>query len=142
MKTYIYIRVSSSDQNEIRQLEAMKVLKVPSSQIFIDKLSGKDFKRPAWQQIMKKLRKGDVLYIKSIDRMGRNYDEIIEQWRLITKEKQANIVILDMPLLDTRAKGADLTARYIFEMVLLTNSYMAESLCPQNKNAQDCERAA
>jgi len=127
MGTYIYIRVSSSDQNEIRQLEAMEVLGIPSSQIYIDKQSGKDFKRPAWQKIMKQLRKGDVLYIKSVDRMGRNHDEIIEQWRLITKEKQADIVILDMPLLDTRSKAADLTSRFIFEMVLLTNSYMAES---------------
>ena len=127
MKMYGYIRVSSSDQNERRQLEALEVLRIPSAQIFIDKLSGKDFKRPAWQQLMKQLRKGDVLYIKSVDRMGRNHDEIIEQWRWITKGKQADIVILDMPLLDTRAKGADLTGRFIFEMVLLTNSYIAES---------------
>ena len=127
MKEYIYIRVSSNDQSEDRQVSAMAYLEVPGSQIFMDKLSGKDFKRPAWQTLVKKLKHGDVLYVKSIDRLGRNYDEIIEQWRIITKEKQANVVVLDMPLLDTRIKEKDLTGKLIADLVLQILSYVAQS---------------
>jgi len=142
MKEYIYCRVSARDQNERRQLNAMSELMVPPTRVFIDKQSGKDFNRPAWQLLMRKLRKGDLLYVKSIDRLGRNYDEIIEQWRIITKEKEVDIVVLDMPLLDTRIKEKDLTGKFIADLVLEVLSYVAQCLCPQNKNAQDCERAA
>ena len=127
MKQYIYIRVSSNDQSEGRQVNAMAYLKIPKSQIYTDKLSGKDFKRPAWQSLVKRLNTGDVLYVKSIDRLGRNYDEIIEQWRIITKEKQANVVVLDMPLLDTRIKEKDLTGKLIADLVLQILSYVAQN---------------
>ena len=126
MKEYIYVRVSSSDQNERRQVNALSELKVPKSRVFIDKQSGKDFNRPAWQLLMRKLRKGDILYVKSIDRLGRNYDEIIEQWRIITKEKEVDIVVLDMPLLDTRVKEKDLTGKFIADLVLQILSYVAQ----------------
>ena len=102
MKTYGYVRVSSQDQNEDRQMIAMHAAGVEEKRIFQDKQSGKDFNRPGYRALLKKLRKGDLLYIMSIDRLGRNYEEILEQWRIITKEKQTAIVVLDMPLLDTR----------------------------------------
>ena len=126
MKEYIYVRVSCSCQNERRQVNAMAELKVPQSRVFIDKQSGKDFNRPAWQLLMEKIRKGDVLYVKSIDRLGRNYDEIIEQWHIITKEKEVDIVVLDMPLLDTRVKEKDLTGKFIADLVLQILSYVAQ----------------
>ena len=102
MSIYGYVRVSSKDQNEARQLIAQKDLNIPVSNIYTDKQSGKDFDRPQYRKLMRKLKKDDILYVKSIDRLGRNYEEIQEQWRYITKEKQADIVVLDMPLLDTR----------------------------------------
>ena len=102
MKTYAYIRVSSTDQNEDRQLLAMQELNIPSSHIYTDKQSGKDFDRPAYKELMAKLKVGDVLFIVSIDRLGRNYEEIQNQWRVLTKEKRVDIVVIDMPLLDTR----------------------------------------
>ena len=126
MKTYGYVRVSSRDQNEARQLVAMKEFGVPDDNIFMDKQSGKDFNRPSYARLMKKLKPGDVLVVKSIDRLGRNYDEILEQWRIIMKEKQAAIVVLDMPLLDTRS-NRDLTGTLIADIVLQLLSYVAET---------------
>jgi predicted site-specific integrase-resolvase len=102
MKEYGYIRVSSTDQNEDRQLIAMQERRISHSQIYMDKLSGKDFERPEYKRLVKQLKQGDLLYVKSIDRLGRNYDEIQNQWRILTKEKGVDIAVLDMPLLDTR----------------------------------------
>lgn len=110
IKIYGYIRVSSYDQNENRQLDALQELDIPEKNIFIDKQSGKNFKRSQYKQLVRKLKKDDLLYIKSIDRLGRNYTEILEQWRLLTKKKGIDIVVLDMPLLDTR-RGKDLMDR-------------------------------
>ena len=124
---YAYIRVSTKDQNEERHLLAMEDLEIPRKNIYIDKQSGKDFNRPQYQRMLKKMKKGDLLYIKSIDRLGRNYNEILEQWAVITKEKQVNIVVLDMPLLDTRDKGQDLMGVFISDLVLQILSYVAET---------------
>ena len=121
-----YVRVSTREQNEDRQVIAMREFGVPDGNMIIEKQSGKDFERPKYQKLMKQLRPGDVLVVKSIDRLGRNYDEILEQWRLITKEKQAYIVVLDMPLLDTRA-GRDLTGTLIADIVLQLLSYVAQT---------------
>ena len=126
MKTYGYVRVSSRDQNENRQMIAMAEQGVPEAQIYMDKLSGKDFERPRYKALIRKLRPGDVLYIKSIDRLGRNYTEIIEQWRVITKEKRADIVVLEMPLLNTHV-NRDLTGTLIADIVLQLLSYVAQS---------------
>ena len=123
---YGYIRVTTKDQNEDRQLLAMKDFPVPESHIYMDKLSGKDFNRPAYRKLIRKLRRGDVLVVKSIDRLGRNYTEILEQWRIITKSKRAAIVILDMPLLDTR-ENRDLTGQLIADIVLQLLSYVAQT---------------
>ena len=123
---YGYVRVSTRDQNEARQLVAMKEFGVSRNRIFTDKLSGKDFNRPAYHRLLEGLQAGDVLVVKSIDRLGRNYQDIVEQWRLITKEKQAAIVVLDMPLLDTR-KDRDLTGTLIADIVLQLLSYVAET---------------
>ena len=125
-KLYGYVRVSIKDQNLDRQLLAMRDFGVPEALIYQDKLSGKDFERPAYRRLLKKLRPGDTLVIKSIDRLGRNYDEILEQWRIITKEKQTAIVVLDMPLLDTR-QGRDLTGTLIADIVLQLLSYVAQT---------------
>ena len=124
--TYGYVRVSSKDQNEARQIIAMREFGVAEKCIFLDKQSGKDFNRPQYRKLIRKLKKGDALVIKSIDRLGRNYDEIIEQWRLITKEKEADIIVLDMPLLDTR-QGRDLTGTLIADIVLQLLSYVAQT---------------
>ena len=124
--TYGYIRVSSRDQNEDRQLLAMQEACVEERHIYLDKQSGKDFDRPGYRRLLKKLKPGDTLIIKSIDRLGRNYDEILEQWRVITKEKQAAVVVLDMPLLDTR-QGRDLTGTLIADIVLQLLSYVAQT---------------
>ena len=126
MYTYGYIRVSSRDQNEDRQRIAMREAGVEDTLIYMDKQSGKDFDRPGYRRLLKKIKPGDTLIIKSIDRLGRNYDEILEQWRLITKEKQAAIVVLDMPLLDTR-QGRDLTGTLIADIVLQLLSYVAQT---------------
>ena len=123
---YGYIRVSSKDQNELRQSIAMHEAGVPESHIFLDKQSGKDFDRPGYQRLLRKLKPGDALFVKSIDRLGRNYDDILEQWRVITKIKQADIVVLDMPLLDTR-RGRDLTGTLIADIVLQLLSYVAQT---------------
>ena len=125
-KTYGYIRVSSRDQNEDRQLIAMQELNIPAKDIFIDKFSGKDFDRPAYQKMLKKIRPNDLLYVKSIDRLGRNYKEILEQWRILTKEKEADICVLDMPLLDTR-NGKDLMGTFLADLVLQILSFVAEN---------------
>ena len=121
-----YIRVSSKDQNEDRQLNALRELHIPLKNVFIDKRSGKDFDRPQYKALMRKIKRNDIMYIKSIDRLGRNYNEILEQWRIITKEKGAAIVVLDMPLLDTR-KNRDLTGTLIADIVLQLLSYVAQT---------------
>lgn len=123
---YGYVRVSAKDQNVQRQLIAMQEAGLNTKHIFIDKQSGKDFERPEYQRLLRKLRRDDVLIVKSIDRLGRNYDEILEQWRIITKEKEAAIVVLDMPLLDTR-KNRDLTGTLIADIVLQLLSYVAQT---------------
>lgn len=124
--TYGYIRVSTKEQNEDRQRIALLDYEVPEKNIFMDKLSGKDFNRPEYRRLMRKLRANDILVIKSIDRLGRNYDEILEQWRIITKEKQAVIVVLDIPLLDTRV-NKDLTGVFMADLVLQILSYVAQT---------------
>ena len=123
---YGYVRVSSKEQNLDRQLFAMREFGVPGKQIFQDKMSGKDFERPAYKRLLRRLKPGDTLVIKSIDRLGRNYDEILEQWRVITKEKRVAVVVLDMPLLDTR-QGRDLTGTLIADIVLQLLSYVAQT---------------
>ena len=125
-ETYGYVRVSTKDQNEDRQLIAMREAGVADKNIFIDRQSGKDFERPGYKRALKKLKAGDTLFVKSIDRLGRNYNEILEQWRIITKERQANIVVLDMPLLDSR-QGRDLTGTLIADIVLQLLSYVAQT---------------
>ena len=123
---YGYARVSPRDQNEGRQLIALKELAIPSQNIFVDHQSGKDFNRPQYRRLVRKLRRDDLLYIKSIDRLGRNYSEILEQWRLLTKEIGADIVVLDMPLLDTRL-GKDLMGTFLSDVVLQVLSFVAEN---------------
>ena len=125
-KTYGYIRVSSTDQNEERQLIAMQELCIPKRNIYIDKQSGKDFKRPQYKRLARRMKKDDLLYIKSIDRLGRNYKEILEQWRILTKEKGVDIVVMDMPLLDTR-RGKDLMGTFLSDIVLQVLSFVAEN---------------
>ena len=126
-KIYRYARVSTKEQHEDRQVLALIEHGVPARSIFVDKQSGKDFDRPDYQRLMKKLKPGDTLFIKSIDRLGRNYEEIIEQWRHITKEVGAAIVVVDMPLLDTRRRDRDLTGVFIADLVLQILSYVAET---------------
>lgn len=123
---YAYIRVSSKEQNEDRQILAINELGIENKNIFIDKQSGKDFERPKYKKMVKKLKKDDLLYIKSIDRLGRNYAEILEQWRILTKEKGIDIVVLDMPLLDTR-RGKDLMGTFLSDIVLQVLSFVAEN---------------
>ena len=124
--TYGYIRVSTREQNEDRQLIALREMHIAESNIFIDKQSGKDFNRPQYKRLVRKLKKDDLLYIKSIDRLGRNYREIIEQWRLLTLTKGIDIVVLDMPLLDTR-RGKDLMGTFLSDIVLQVLSFVAEN---------------
>lgn len=126
MNTYGYVRVSSREQNENRQLIALKEVGLTGNVIFLDKQSGKDFNRPQYKKLLRKLKKGDLLYVKSIDRLGRNYEEIQQQWRLLTKEKGVNIVVLDMPLLDTR-RGKDLMGTFLSDIVLQVLSFVAEN---------------
>ena len=109
---YGYVRVSSRDQNEDRQMIALRELAVADKNIFMDKQSGKDFERPAYKRMLRRMKKNDLLYIKSIDRLGRNYGEILEQWQTLTREKEIDIVVLDMPLLDTR-RGKDLMGMFL-----------------------------
>ena len=126
MTKYGYIRVSTREQNEDRQRLAMDQLDIPPRNIFADKQSGKDFDRPQYQRLVRKLRRDDLLYLHSIDRLGRNYREILDQWRLLTKEKGVDIVVLDMPLLDTR-RGKDLLGTFLSDIVLQVLSFVAEN---------------
>lgn len=125
-KIYGYVRVSTKDQNEDRQLIALEQSKIPLDAVFLDKLSGKDFNRPQYKKLLRRLKKGDLLVLKSIDRLGRNYEEILEQWKIITKVKGADIRILDMPLLDT-TQSKDLLGTFIADIVLQLLSFVAEN---------------
>lgn len=125
-EVYGYVRVSSVDQNEDRQMIALRKAGVPEGNVFMDKQSGKDFNRPSYQKLVRKLQEGNLLYILSIDRLGRNYEEIQNQWRMLTKEKRIDIVVIDMPLLDTR-QGKDLMGTFIADLVLQILSFVAQS---------------
>jgi len=126
MAIYGYVRVSGTDQNEDRQMLAMRKLNIPPAQIYTDKQSGKDFKRPAYEVLTKGLKAGDILYIKSIDRLGRNYNEIQNQWRILTKVNSVDIAVIDMPLLDTR-RGKDLMGTFLADIVLQILSFAAQN---------------
>ena len=126
MNIYGYIRVSSRDQNEDRQLIAMREIDVPEKNIYMDKQSGKDFERPQYKKLVRKLKRDDLLYIKSIDRLGRNYEEIQNQWRFLTKDKGVDICVIDMPLLDTR-RGKDFVGTFLSDIVLQVLSFVAEN---------------
>ena len=126
MAVYGYIRVSTNDQNTARQFAALEKWEIPERNLYVDKQSGKDFNRPAYKKLLRKLKEGDLLYIKSIDRLGRNYEEIQEQWRILTKEKKIDIVVLDMSLLDTR-NGKDLLGTFISDVVLQILSFVAQN---------------
>lgn len=135
-RVYGYVRVSTKEQNEDRQLIALEEIKVPKKNIYIDKQSGKDFNRPMYKKLLEKMKAEDLLYIKSIDRLGRNYEEIIEQWRILTKEKRIDIVVIDMPLLDTR-RGKDLMGTFLSDIVLQVLSFVAEN---ERKNIKQRQR--
>mgnify|MGYP005882551265 CR=1 FL=1 len=126
MRVYGYIRVSSNDQNEDRQLIALHDKGVKDRFIYVDKVSGKDFNRPQYKKLMEKMKPGDLLYIKSIDRLGRNYEEVQNQWRVLTKEKNVDICVIDMPLLDTQ-RGKDLMGTFIADLVLQILAFVAQS---------------
>lgn len=127
-KNYGYIRVSTGEQNEDRQLIALQGESIPEQNIYIDKQPGKNFNRPQYCGLVKRMKRSDQLYIKSIDRLGRNYSEILEQWRILTREKGTDIVVLDMPLLDTR-RGKDLMGTFLSDIVLQVLSFVAENEC-------------
>lgn len=127
METYGYVRVPTREQNEDRQVISLTAFGVPEDHLYMDKLSGKNFERPAYQRLVRRLKPGDLLVISSIDRLGRNYEEILQQWRVITKERRADVVVLDMPLLDTRQKDKDLTGTFVADLVLQILSYVAET---------------
>ncbi len=135
-KTYGYVRVSTKEQREDRQMIAMISFGIPKENIFVDKLSGKDFNRPEYKKMIRKMKEDDVLYVKSIDRLGRNYADILEQWRIITKQKKADIVVMDNPLLDTR-RGKDLMGTFLADVVLALLSYVAEN---ERKNIKQRQR--
>lgn len=139
MKTemYGYVRVSSKDQCEARQVLALREFKVPERNIYMDKMSGKDFNRPQYRRMVRKLKAGDVLVVKSIDRLGRNYEEILEQWRMLTKKKEVDVVVLDMPLLDTGMSGGNLTGVFVADLVLQILSYVAQT---ERKNIRQRQR--
>lgn len=126
MQTYGYVRVSSIDQNEERQLIAMQEKQIPAKNVYVDKQSGKDFERPQYKKLVRKLKKGDLLYILSIDRLGRNYAEILKQWQILTKDLGIDICVIDMPLLDTR-NGKDLMGTFIADLVLQILSFVAQN---------------
>jgi len=126
LTTYGYVRVSSIDQHEDRQMLEMSKLQIPQAHIFLDKMSGKDFARPAYKSLVKKLTPGDLLYVKSIDRLGRNYHEIQNQWRFLTKDRGVDIAVLDMPLLDTR-NGKDLMGTFLADIVLQILSFVSQN---------------
>lgn len=127
MAEYGYVRVSTREQNEARQLAALRKWGIRKRRMVLDKQSGKDFQRPGWMGLMERLQPGDLVVVESIDRLGRSYEEILEQWRTITRDKGADLLILDMPMLDTRAKGQDLTGKFISDMVLQLLSYVAQT---------------
>ena len=133
---YGYVRVSTREQNEDRQIIALNSAEVPKQNIYVDKQSGKDFNRPMYRKLLRRLRQDDLLYIKSIDRLGRNYGEVLEQWRILTKEKKVDIVVLDMPLLDTR-RGKDLVGTFLSDIVLQVLSFVAEN---ERKNIRERQR--
>ena len=135
-KSYGYVRISSVDQNEDRQLVIMRDEGVPEENIFVDKKSGKDFDRPEYKRLIRRLKEGDLLYVLSIDRLGRNYEEIQEQWRILTKEKRVDIVVIDMPLLDTR-QGKDLMGTFIADLVLQILSFVAQNEREKIKERQE-----
>ena len=130
---YGYVRVSTREQNVDRQIIALNSAEVPKQNIYVDKQSGKDFNRPMYRKLLRRLRQDDLLYIKSIDRLGRNYGEVLEQWRILTKEKKVDIVVLDMPLLDTR-RGKDLVGTFLSDIVLQVLSFVAEN---ERKNIRE-----
>lgn len=127
MEKYGYVRVSSKDQNPERQIIALREQDIPEDNIFLDRMSGQNFERPAYVSLLKHLKKGDTLIIKSIDRLGRNYGEILEQWKKITKEKEAYIHVIDMPMLNTDRMGSGLTGVFIADLVLQILAYVAET---------------
>ena len=133
---YGYVRVSSSDQNEDRQLIEMEGLTIPIQNVFIDKQSGKNFNRPQYIKLLETLKKGDLLYVKSIDRLGRNYKEILEQWQMLTKEMEVDVVVIDMPLLDTRT-AKDLLGTFIADLVLQVLSFVAQNERENIKKRQE-----
>ena len=135
---YGYVRVSSKEQNIDRQMTAMNEIGIPTKNIFIDKASGKDFKRSGYMRMFRKLKSDDEVFIKSIDRLGRNYDEIIEQWRKLTKEKEVDVIVLDFPLLDTRNQSNGLTGKFIADLVLQILSYVAQ-IERENTHARQME---
>ena len=136
-RRYGYVRVSTKEQNEDRQLLAMQQIGIPAACLFTDKQSGKDFDRPAYRRLLHVLREGDILVVKSIDRLGRDYEEIIEQWRCITKEIKADIKVIDMPLLDTRRReGDDLLGTFVADLVLQILSYVAQTERENTKQRQ------
>lgn len=139
---YGYVRVSTKEQNEDRQMIALSEVQIPNDNIFIDKQSGKDFICPMYKKMIKKLKSGDMLYIKSIDRLGRNYEDILEQWRFLTKEKKVDIIVLDMPLLDT-TKGKDLMGMFLGDVVLQLLSFVAENerKCIRQRQQEGIEAA-
>ena len=133
---YGYVRVSTQEQNENRQILALHGVGIEGENIYMDKLSGKDFNRPRYRMLVKRLKEDDLLYVKSIDRLGRNYEEILEQWRILTKEKKIDIAVLDMPLLDTR-RGKDLMGTFLSDIVLQVLSFVAEN---ERKNIRERQR--
>lgn len=140
--SYCYVRVSSKDQHVDRQLITMNEYGIPKRNFYIDKQSGKDFDRPKYRKLVRKLKKDDLLYIKSIDRLGRNYAEILEQWQFLTKEKEVDICVIDMPLLDTR-RGKDLIGTFLSDIVLQVLSFVAENERQNIRQRQaDCPAVA
>lgn len=133
---YGYVRVSTREQNEDRQMRALGQIVIPKKNIYVDKQSGKDFNRPMYLQMVRKMNRNDLLYVKSIDRLGRNYEEILNQWKMLTKEKGVDIVVLDMPLLDTR-RGKDLMGIFLNDIVLQILSFVAEN---ERKNIRERQR--
>lgn len=136
MNEFGYVRVSSTDQNEDRQILEMQRLKIPKDNIYIDKQSGKDFNRPHYAEMLKAMKQGDLLYVKSIDRLGRNYKEILEQWQMLTKEMSVDVVVIDMPLLDTRT-AKDLLGTFIADLVLQVLSFVAQNERENIKKRQE-----
>jgi DNA invertase Pin-like site-specific DNA recombinase len=140
MATYGYVRVSGADQNTDRQIDAMNEIKIPETQIFSDKQSGKNFERPQYKALLKKLKPGDLVYVQSIDRLGRNYDEIQNHWRTLTNERGVDIAGIDMPLLDTR-NGKDLVGTFLSDIVLQILSFVAQSEGIAAAKARGCALA-